>query len=243
MAQNYKQNSKDKPVDEVSIKESWNPKTEIGRKVKEGIITDIDVILEEGDQIMETEIVDVLLQNAESDLLLIGQSKGKFGGGARRVFRQTQKKTKEGNKPSFATYAVIGDKNGHIGVGYGKARETIPAREKSLRAAKLGLIKVRRGSGSWDSSVAEPHSIPFAVEGKCGSVVVKLMPAPKGTGLVCQSEIQKILKLAGIEDIWSRTSGMTKSRINLIKATVEVLKQLKQMKIQPKHVDEVKIFE
>jgi len=243
MAQNYKQNSKDKPVDEVSIKESWNPKTEIGRKVKEGIITDIDVILEEGDQIMETEIVDVLLQNAESDLLLIGQSKGKFGGGARRVFRQTQKKTKEGNKPSFATYAVIGDKNGHIGVGYGKARETIPAREKSLRAAKLGLIKVRRGSGSWDSSVAEPHSIPFAVEGKCGSVVVKLMPAPKGTGLVCQSEIQKILKLAGIEDIWSRTSGMTKSRINLIKATVEALKQLKQMKIQPKHVDEVKIFE
>ncbi|MBU0461234.1 MAG: 30S ribosomal protein S5 [Nanoarchaeota archaeon] len=224
-------------------KDAWRPKTLLGKKVKEGAINDIDAILESGQNILEQEIVDILLPNVESDLLLIGQSKGKFGGGARRVFRQTQKKTKEGNKPSFATYAVIGDRNGHVGIGYGKSRETVPAREKAFRNAKLNLIKVRRGSGSWESNVPEPHSIPFAVRGKCGSVIIRLMPAPKGTGLVCQSEIQKILRLAGIKDVWSKTEGQTRSRINLIKATFEALKQLKEMKIQPRHIEEVKIFE
>lgn len=223
--------------------DAWKPKTQIGKQVKAGEITDVDNILETGGNILEPEIVDMLLPDMDNDLLLIGQSKGKFGGGARRVFRQTQKKTKEGNKPSFATYAVVGDRNGHVGVGYGKSKETVPAREKSFRNAKLNIIKIRRGSGSWESNVPEPHSIPFAVEGKCGSVKVKLMPAPKGTGLVCQSEIRKILKLAGIQDIWSRTSGKTTSRINLIKATFAALRKLKEVKVQPKHVDEVKIFE
>ena len=100
--------------------EQWKPKTEIGKNVKKGTITDIDEVLVNGHKILEETIVEVLIPELESDLLLIGQSKGKFGGGQRRVFRQTQKKTKEGNKPSFATYAVVGDHNGHVGVGYGK---------------------------------------------------------------------------------------------------------------------------
>ena len=93
--------------------EIWKPKTDIGQKVMDKEIKDIDEIINSGKTILEPQIVDTLLE-VESELLLIGQSKGKFGGGQRRVFRQTQKKTREGNKPSFTTMVVVGDKNGHI---------------------------------------------------------------------------------------------------------------------------------
>src|SRR3989344_574602 len=79
--------------------DSWTPKTEIGRKVKNGEIDNIDKILNSGQKIFETEIVDSLIPNLEVELLLLGQSKGKFGGGKRSIWRQTQKKTSEGNKP------------------------------------------------------------------------------------------------------------------------------------------------
>ena len=80
-----------------------------------------------------------------------------------------------------------------VGVGFGKARETLPAREKALKKAKLNIVKVKRGSGSFEGSCAEPHSIPFRVEGKCGSCQIKLLPAPQGTGLVIGNEGKKIL--------------------------------------------------
>src|SRR3989344_2686360 len=75
---------------------SWKPKTEIGMAVKSGKIKNIDEILSGGKKILEPEIVDSLM-HLESDLLSIGQAKGKFGGGKRRAWRQTQKKTMEGN--------------------------------------------------------------------------------------------------------------------------------------------------
>ena len=231
------------PTVKEAEKEGWNPKTLLGKQVKAGKITDIDKILESGEKMLETEIVEILLPNLETDLLLIGQSKGKFGGGARRVFRQTQKKTKEGNKPSFATYAVVGDRNGHVGVGYGKSKETVPAREKAFRQAKLNMIKIRRGSGSWEARVNEPHSIPFKVTGKCGSVKVTLMPAPRGTGLVCHKEVSKILALAGVKDVWSKIDGKAGTRINLIKAAFEALKNLKTTKVQHKHIEQLNIYD
>jgi small subunit ribosomal protein S5 len=223
--------------------DAWKPKTEAGKNVKTGTISDIDQILNSDKRLLEVEIVDVLLPGIESDLLLIGQSKGKFGGGQRRVFKQTQKKTKEGNKPSFSTCAVVGDRDGHVGIGYGKSRETVPAREKAVRMAKLNLIKIRRGCGSWQCSCKEHHSIPFEVEGKCGSVKVKLMPAPKGTGLCAGSEIAKILGLAGVEDVWSKTVGKTTSRTNLTKAVVSALKQLMEIKVQHKYKEGLNIAE
>src|SRR3989344_1129537 len=91
--------SVEKQIESVPAPErTWKPKTELGRMVQEGIITDIDQIFNKGLQIMEAGIVDQLLPNMEEDLLLIGKAKGKFGGGHRRIFKQTQKKTKEGNK-------------------------------------------------------------------------------------------------------------------------------------------------
>ena len=232
------------PEEEVSAeikkssvdRERWQPKTDIGKKVKAGMITNIDDILSAGQKILEVEITDILLPNTETDLLLIGQSKGKFGGGQRRIFKQTQKKTKEGNKPNFATYAVIGDHDGHIGLGYGKSKETVPAREKAIYNAKKNIFKIRRGCGSWQCGCNNPHSIPFKVIGKSGSVKIELIPAPKGAGLKIHEECQKILKMAGISDVWSVSYGKTSSRVNVIKACEDALKKLCLTKIQPEHI-------
>lgn len=208
----------------------WLPKTEIGKKVKSGEIKDIDEILISGKRILEAEIVDSLLPNLEYELITIGQSKGKFGGGKRSIWKATQKKTKEGNKPNFATIAVVGNRNGYVGIGYGKAKETVPAREKALRQAKLNIMKVNFGCGSWDCGCGEQHSIPVKVSGKCSSVVVELIPAPKGTALCIHKELRKILALAGIKDIYSKTYGKTSTQINLVKACIEALKELSRIK-------------
>lgn len=216
--------------------DAWKPHTELGRQVKAGKIKNIDEILDKGKRILEPQIVDILIPNLEHDLIFIGQSKGKFGGGKRNIWRQTQKKTKEGNKPKFATLAVVGNKDGYVGFGYGKAKETVPAREKAIRRAKLNVIKIRRACGSWECGCAEPHSIPFKVKGKCGSVKINLLPAPKGTNLCIEKECSKILKFAGIKDVYSKTFGQTRIKLNLIKACFDALKNLSKLKIQPEYI-------
>src|SRR4030042_2559546 len=203
---------------------SWVPKTKLGKEVKDKKIKNIDEILDSGRKILEEQIVDSLL-GVKSDLISIGQSKGKFGGGKRRAWRQTQRKTQEGNIPTFSTLAVVGDENGHIGIGMGKAKETLPARDKAIRQAKLGVIKIRRGCSSFDCACTELHSVPFKVEGKSGSVRVILIPAPQGTGLVVANELKKILKLAGIKDVYSKTFGKQRTTFNLAKACVAALKK------------------
>lgn len=203
---------------------SWAPKTKLGKDVKEGKIKSIDEILDKKMKILEGEIVDSLL-SVKSDLISVGQSKGKFGGGKRRAWRQTQKKTKEGNVPTFSAVAVIGDENGHIGVGDGKAKETLPARDKAIRKAKLGLIKIKRACGSFDCACSEPHSIPFKVEGHMGSVRITMIPAPQGTGLVAADELKKVLQLAGIKDVYTKTFGNRRTTFNLIKACMNALEK------------------
>ena len=212
--------------------ENWKPKTNLGKLVKAKKITDIDEVLSSGKKILESEIVDLLLPNLETELLSIGQSKGKFGGGKKSIWRTTQKKTSEGNKPKFSTLVVVGNKDGYLGVGFGKSKETVPAREKAIRKAKLNIIKIRRGCGSWACGCGEPHTIPLKINGKCSSVKIELMPAPKGTGLAVEKEVRKMLHLAGIKDIYSRTSGHTKTKMNLIYAAFESLKKLNKIKIK-----------
>ncbi len=208
--------------------QAWSPKTEIGKNVKNGKIKNIDEILLSGKKILEPEIVDSLI-TLEKDLLLVGQSKGKFGGGKRRAWRQTQKKTMEGNVLTFSSMAVVGDKNGHVGVGLGKSKETLPSREKAIRLAKLNVIKVHRGCGHFDCSCSEPHSIPFVVEGKCGSVVIRLIPAPQGTGLVVSDECKKILRLAGIKDVYSYAKGQGRTTINAANACLDALRRTEKI--------------
>jgi len=210
---------------------SWAPKTKLGIAVRDGKEKDLDKIIIHGKKILESEIVEKLL-DLKSDLLSIGQAKGKFGGGKRRAWRQTQKKTKEGNVLSFSSMAVVGDKAGHVGVGYGGSKETLPARAKAVRNAKLSIIRVARGfeSPEAEKDKSDPHTVPFKVEGKCGSVRVIFWPAPRGTGLVAGDEAKKILRLAGIKDVYSRTLGKTKTTFNLAKACVDALNKTTEMK-------------
>jgi small subunit ribosomal protein S5 len=216
----------------AALIESWKPKTEIGRKVKLGKITSIEEVLNMGRRILESEIIDAVIMNLESDYINIGQRKGKFGGGKRTIFRTTQKKTKDGNRPVFTVMAVVGNKDGYVGIGLGRAKETVPAREKAIRNAKLNIIQIARGNGSWESEVSEPNSIPFEVRGKSGSVEVRFMPAPPGTGLVIENELKKIFKLAGIQDVWSKSKGQTRQKINLVNATMQALGQTTELKIK-----------
>lgn len=217
----YKKSDKEK-IEEVI--ESWDPKTKLGREVKDGKIKNIDEILERGRKILEGEITDSLI-NLKTDLISIGQSKGKFGGGKRRAWRQTQRKTKEGNVPKFSTLAVVGDEDGHVGVGSGKAKETLPARDKAIRKAKLNIMKINRACAGFDCACSELHTVPFEITGKSGSVRIKLIPAPQGTGLVVTDELKKILKMAGIKDVYSRTTGKKRTTFNLIKACIDALKK------------------
>jgi len=105
-------------------------------------------------------------------------------------------------------------------------------KRKTLRAAKLNLIQIARGCGSWECTCGDPHSIPFKIKGRCGSVRIELLPAPKGTGLVVENDIKKILRLAGIKDVWSKTYGQTGSRANLVEACIRALKESTAMRVK-----------
>ena len=203
---------------------TWEPKTKLGWEIKNNKITNIDEILDSNKKILEEQIVDSLL-DLKVDLILIGQAKGKFGGGKRRAWRQTQKKTEAKNIPTFSAMAVIGDENGHVGIGTGKSMETLPARDKALRKAKLNVIKIKRDCSSFDCACQKKHTVPFKVTGKAGSVTVILIPAPQGTGLVAAKELKKLLKFAGIEDVYSKSFGKKRTTFNLIKAGFEALKK------------------
>jgi small subunit ribosomal protein S5 len=211
--------------------EKWIPKTVLGREARSGKIKNIDEILNSGRKILEPEIVDILLPNLIVETLFIGQAKGKFGGGKRRAFRQTQKKTKEGNVLTFGVMAVVGDGKGHVGLGYGRAAETLPAKEKAIRKAKLNLFKIARGCSSYNCSCDDPHSLPIAVSGKCSSVRLNLIPAPQGTGLVVGDEMKKIMKAVGIKDVYSQTYGRMQTTINAAKACISALSKLGRIKL------------
>ena len=216
----------EKPESErkADIRAEWTPRTELGKLVRDGKIESLDQIYGRGMRVMEHEVIDYLT-TTKSDLISIGQSKGKFGGGKRRAWRQTQRKTAEGNVPSFSCMAVVGNERGYVGLGYGKSKETLPAREKALKRAKISMIKVNRGCGSFECGCNEEHSIPFKVEAKAGSSKIVLMPAPKGTGLVLDKECIKILKLAGIKDVYSKTFGQTRTKMNLAMACLNALER------------------
>jgi len=210
--------------------ESWVPKTELGKKVKSGEITDLNELIQSGTPILEPQIVDKLIPDLETEFLTVGQSKGKFGGGKGSIWKQTQKKTKETNIMKFSAFVAVGNKKGILGIGYGSAKETLPARTKAIRNAKLNLISIKTGCGSWACGCGDLHSIPFKVSGGCGSVKMELMPAPKGAGLVIDNKCKIILELAGLKDIYSKTKGQTRTRINLFRACFEALKNINKVR-------------
>ncbi|MDD2678715.1 MAG: 30S ribosomal protein S5 [Candidatus Nanoarchaeia archaeon] len=229
--------------EQASNLENWIPKTNLGKMVQKGEITTIDYIIDNNLIIKEPQITETLMPMLGVDLLDVGQAKGKFGGGQRRPFRVTQKATSDGKTPKFFCFAIVGNKDGVIGYGQGYSKETVPARNKSINNAKKNLFKIKRGCGSWECGCGKPHSIPFEVTGKCSSAEITLFPAPKGLGLCVNDECKKILRMAGITDVWSKTSGQTRSRLNLVKACIDALKQLSKMRLNEKYARNVQVYE
>jgi ribosomal protein S5(archaeal type)/S2(eukaryote cytosolic type) len=196
-------------------KEEWEPKTNLGRMVKEGTITDIDEILEKGLPIMELEIVNTLLPDLEEEVMDVNL---------------VQRMHKSGRKVNFRVIVAVGNKKGYVGLGQGKAKEVGPAIRKAVDNAKYNIIKVRRGCGDWGCVCGREHTVPFKVSGKSGSVRVTLIPAPGGVGLAVGNVGKTILGLAGIDDVWSQTMGQTQTTINFANAVFDALKQLSRVK-------------
>ena len=214
----------------VSHLANWVPRTKLGNMVLAGKIS-IDEIFERGIPIKEPEIIEKLLPNLKSDLILIGGSPGKGGGIRRTPTLRTARMHRSGRRYKMTAMSVIGNGNGYVGLGVGVANDHREAIAKSIENAKLNVIPVRRGCGSWKCRCDTNHSVPFKASGKRGSVIFTLSPAPKGAGLKVAEEIKKVMKLAGIKDIWTKTDGNSRNRRNMIFAVFETFKVLNKMKI------------
>ncbi|CAI5956561.1 unnamed protein product [Closterium sp. NIES-64] len=132
-----------------------------------------------------------------------------------------QKQTRAGQRTRFKAFVVVGDCNGHIGLGVKCAKEVATAIRGALILAKLSVIPVRRGY--WGNKIGKPHTVPTKVTGKCGSVTVRLVPAPRGSGIVAARVPKKVLQFAGIEDVFTSSRGSTKTLGNFVKATFACL--------------------
>lgn len=215
----------------------WKPKTKLGKMVKNGEITNIHDALNHRLALREPEITEKLLPNMEDDVILVGGTPGKGGGKRRIVSKRTVRMHKSGRRFKTKAMVVIGNNNGIIGLGEGFASDTRNAIQKAKQAAKLNIIELRRGNGSWEDRGTDPTTIPFKTKGKSGSVEVELKPAPKGTGLAASSGVRKMLKLGGVEDLWVKSRGSTRTRENIIKATFQAFKNMNNMKVSPEIIE------
>jgi len=209
---------------------TWPAKTKLGADVLTGKYKSLDEVLENGELILEPEIVDAMVPGLMHEVVYIGGSPGKGGGIRRTATKMTARMHKSGRRFKLSALSIVGNGNGIVGIGMASSREHRAALEKSIKTAKLSVIRVRRGCGSWECGCGGEHSIPFKASGKSGSVRVTLLPAPKGVGLVASEESKKILRLAGVHDIWVKTMGQTATRNNLVIAVFNALKNLNQGK-------------
>jgi small subunit ribosomal protein S5 len=136
-----------------------------------------------------------------------------------------QKQTDAGEKSRFKAIVAVGNKDGYIGLGAGKASQVRTAIEKAAVDARLKIVPVRRGCGSWECGCGKPHSVPFQIEGKCGGVQIVIVPGPRGLGLVASEAAKVILNLAGIKDCWTRSYGSTRTVPSFSYAIFDALKK------------------
>lgn len=189
-------------------KSEWVPLTGLGRQVLAGEIKSIDEVLASRKPIKEPEIVDTFLPDLIDEVLDINM---------------VQRMTDSGRRVKFRAVVVVGNKDGYIGYGQAKDSQVGDAIKKAIINAKMNLIRVKRGCGSWECGCSKQHSIPMLVEGSAGSVRVTLKPAPQGIGLVTGDIGKKVLELAGIRDVWVHTRGQTRTTINYAKAIYNAL--------------------
>ncbi len=208
----------EKPVFSV---EAWQPKTKLGQMVKAGQITSIEQIFAMGKPIKEVGIVEALLPGLESKLL---------------ERASVQRMTKDARKAKLRMTVVVGDRKGHVGLGVGKASEARPAMAEAEKDAKLHMISLNMGCGSWECSCGTQHSLPITLRAKVGTAEIILKPAPRGVGVVAGETAKTVLEFAGVKDVWTFARGRTRDIFNMALATYDALKSLSQMK----NVDKLK---
>lgn len=191
----------------------WTPRTKIGKLVQEGKIISLEEIFIQGKRVLEPEIVDVLLPNLQEKVLGIGL---------------VQKQTDAGERSRFKAVVAVGE-DGYLGIGLGKANQVRTAISKGVAQAKLAVIPVRRGCGSWECGCRLPHSLPFKIRGKCGSVTIELLPGPRGLGLVGGEIVKTVLGLTGVRDCWTRTFGSTNTLTSIAYAVYDALRDSHMM--------------
>jgi small subunit ribosomal protein S2e len=200
-----------KKAPRAPIIEDWQPITKLGRLVANGVITNIDEIYMHSIPIKEPQIVDYLFKGKavlKEEVMRIAS---------------VQKQTAAGQRTRFKAIVLLGDECGHIGLGQKLAKEVQFAIKGAIADAKINLIPVRRGY--WGEKLGQPQTINCKVTGKSGSVSVKLIPAPRGSGIVGAPITKKILVLSGIKDCFTSARGHTKTGENFLKATFNALKE------------------
>jgi small subunit ribosomal protein S5 len=205
----------------------WKPRTKLGRLVREGKITSMSDAIASGLPLREPEIVDILLQNVEDEVLSVNM---------------VQRMTDSGRRIKFAITTVVGNGDGFVGLGHVKGKEVGQAIRKSIDDAKLHIIEIKRGCGSWQCGCAKPHTLPYAVMGKSGSVEVTFKPAPRGVGLAVGNVSKHVLRLAGIKDAWSITDGKTRTTVNMARAAFEALRGTAKTKVTGEQSTRLKIL-
>jgi small subunit ribosomal protein S2e len=187
--------------------------TKLGRLVKDGKISSIEQIYRFSLPIKEFQIIDYFFPKLTDEVVKI---------------TPVQKQTQAGQRTRFKAYVLVGDSAGHVGLGVKCAKEVATAIRGAIIAAKLSIVPVRMGY--WGTIMGEPHTVPAKVSGKCGSVLSRLVPAPRGTGLVCSPTIKRVLELAGIQDVYTTAKGKTKTRGNFVRATFEAIQRTFEFK-------------
>lgn len=195
-------------------RQEWIPRTSLGKMVLEGRLTSLTEIFNQGYKIQEPEIVDTLITDLQQEVLDINL---------------VQKQTDAGEKSRFKALVVVGNYDGVFGLGVGKAKQVRAAIQKATIDAKLNITPVKRGCGSWECGCRDPHSIPFVVVGKCGSVRIQLLPGPRGLGVVAGQVAKKVISFVGIKDCWSKSYGSTRTVPSFAYATYDALKNTYQM--------------
>lgn len=208
--------------------DDWQPKTRLGRMVQEGEITSMDEALESGLQLKEPEIVDTLLPSLEDEVIDINM---------------VQRMTDSGRRVKFRCSVIVGNGDGYVGYAEAKEDQVGAGIRKAIDVAKLNLIRVPRGTGSWESRADEPHTVLLETTGKAGSVEVTLIPAPKGIGIAAGETATSVLELAGIEDVWTKASGQTRTTVNFGKATYNALKASAEARIPQRAYENLEVSE
>jgi small subunit ribosomal protein S5 len=201
---------RDRRQESHSNLEQWVPRTRLGKMIQEGRITSIEEVFLAGLQVREAQIIDALIPDLQEEVININL---------------VQKQTDAGEKSRFKAVVAVGNRDGYIGLGSGKASQVRNAIEKAATDARLKLVPVRRGCGSWECDCGRPHSIPFQIEGKTGGVKVVFVPGPRGLGLVVSEVSKVILGLAGVKDVWTRSYGSTRTIPSFAYAVFDALKQ------------------